>query len=147
MTTVHTPVRLESDPVSVYLMRLPASFSFACSVRSDIDAEVIQSEVADLPGAYIPLILDVTDASAIKAAAYKVGIALGEIKLGALINNAGKLYRYIYMYMSEAWVGCTKSISYQLSDKCGHKRGLFQDSGSKCLGLTFSPTICSIPLE
>ncbi len=60
-------------------------------MRSKCDAEVIQAETADLPGSYIPLVFDVTDASAIKAAADKVSGYLGGAKLGALINNAGQL--------------------------------------------------------
>ena len=63
-------------------------------MRSEIDAEVIQAEVADLPGTYIPLIFDVTDASAIEEAASTVSSALKGATLGALINNAGELYQY-----------------------------------------------------
>ena len=61
-----------------------------CSVRSKVDAADIQAEVAELPGNYVPLILDVTDASAVKDAVVKVDAMLEGAKLGALINNAGQ---------------------------------------------------------
>ena len=58
-------------------------------MRSEGDAEIIQSEVADLPGTFTPLIFDVTDAPALEAAAKVVVDSLKGAKLGALINNAG----------------------------------------------------------
>lgn len=62
-----------------------------CSVRQEADSESIQAEVADLPGTYIPLLLDVTDAEAIATAVEKVSLELNGATLGALINNAGIL--------------------------------------------------------
>lgn len=46
-------------------------------------------ETRNLPGNYIPLIFDVTDEAAIKAAAKMVEDMLEGATLGALINNAG----------------------------------------------------------
>lgn len=56
------------------------------SVRKDADAKAAS---AALGANFAPLVLDVTDAAAIKAAAATVEAALGGATLGALVNNAG----------------------------------------------------------
>lgn len=61
-----------------------------CSVRKQEDADRITAETEGLPGRYTPLLLDVTDAAAVQAAAKVVDEALCGKTLTALINNAGQ---------------------------------------------------------
>lgn len=63
---------------------------WSCSVRKQEDADDILEEVGGLEGEFTPLVFDVTDAEAVKAAAAKVEAALEGSTLTALINNAGK---------------------------------------------------------
>ena len=101
-------------------MKIMWSSFFAYIVRSDIDAEIVQSEVAYLPGAYVPLSFDVTDASAIKAAAKRVSSALRGAKLVALINNAGRPYKD-KLRLSQ--VSCIDAV-HQLPDNKGRRWSL-----------------------
>jgi NAD(P)-dependent dehydrogenase (short-subunit alcohol dehydrogenase family) len=63
-------------------------FRVFASVRSDGDAESIESAVAD-PHRIRVVRLDVTDAASISALATTIGSAVGDEGLFALINNAG----------------------------------------------------------
>ena len=56
------------------------------SVRKQADAERLQVELGER---FTPLLFDVTDADALQRAAAAVDAALGNQKLGALVNNAG----------------------------------------------------------
>jgi NAD(P)-dependent dehydrogenase (short-subunit alcohol dehydrogenase family) len=56
------------------------------SVRRTQDAERLKRE---LGAAFTPLVFDVTDESAVRAAAQTVGAALGDGRLSGLVNNAG----------------------------------------------------------
>ena len=56
------------------------------SVRKQEDADRLQEEMGDR---YVPLIMDVTDADAIKGAREKVEAMLGSNRLAGLVNNAG----------------------------------------------------------
>jgi NAD(P)-dependent dehydrogenase (short-subunit alcohol dehydrogenase family) len=63
-----------------------AGFRVFGSVRKTADAERLAAEFG--PN-FVPLIFDVTDAAAIKAAAADVGQALAGDRLAGLVNNAG----------------------------------------------------------
>ena len=56
------------------------------SVRKCADAERLKAEFGS---AYVPLLFDVTDAGAVKAAAAEVRAALAGETLAGLVNNAG----------------------------------------------------------
>jgi NAD(P)-dependent dehydrogenase (short-subunit alcohol dehydrogenase family) len=56
------------------------------SVRKKDDAERL---VAEFGPSFVPLVFDVTDAEAVRAAAEEVGEALGDATLAGLVNNAG----------------------------------------------------------
>src|SRR5271169_6763763 len=56
------------------------------SVRKQADADRLQRECGD---AFVPLLMDVTDADAVHRAAQKVGSMLGDRNLIGLVNNAG----------------------------------------------------------
>ncbi|WP_439817733.1 SDR family oxidoreductase [Zavarzinia sp. CC-PAN008] len=56
------------------------------SVRKPADAERLASE---FPERFVPLVFDVTDEAAVKAAAEQVRAALGGETLAGLVNNAG----------------------------------------------------------
>ena len=56
------------------------------SVRKSTDAERLKTEFGPR---YVPLLFDVTDAGAVKAAATEVSVALGGETLAGLVNNAG----------------------------------------------------------
>jgi NAD(P)-dependent dehydrogenase (short-subunit alcohol dehydrogenase family) len=56
------------------------------SVRRTADAERLSAEFGD---AFVPLLFDVTDEAAVKAAAAQVRAELGGEKLAGLVNNAG----------------------------------------------------------
>jgi NAD(P)-dependent dehydrogenase (short-subunit alcohol dehydrogenase family) len=61
-------------------------FHVFAGVRSAEDGETVKAEA---PGAVTPLILDVTDQSAIAAAADAVAAIVGDRGLAGLVNNAG----------------------------------------------------------
>ena len=63
-----------------------AGYKVFGSVRKEADAKRLQSE---LGANYIPLIFDVLDEKAVKAAAVTVRAGLGGHKLFGLVNNAG----------------------------------------------------------
>jgi NAD(P)-dependent dehydrogenase (short-subunit alcohol dehydrogenase family) len=56
------------------------------SVRKTADAERLAAEFG---GRFVPLLFDVTDEAAVKAAAAQVRAALAGEKLAGLVNNAG----------------------------------------------------------
>jgi hypothetical protein len=56
------------------------------SVREQSDADRLQKEFGD---AYVPLLMDITDADAVHQAAQKVGSMIGDRNLVGLVNNAG----------------------------------------------------------
>lgn len=56
------------------------------SVRREMDAELL---VTRWPGAFVPLVFDVTDDSALSGVVQQVRAALGGKSLKALVNNAG----------------------------------------------------------
>jgi NAD(P)-dependent dehydrogenase (short-subunit alcohol dehydrogenase family) len=56
------------------------------SVRKTADAERLSAEFGD---AFVPLLFDVTDEAAVRAAAAQVRAELGGEKLAGLVNNAG----------------------------------------------------------
>lgn len=56
------------------------------SVRQQTDADRLQRELGDR---YVPLIMDITDAEAIRCATQKVGAVIGSNRLAGLVNNAG----------------------------------------------------------
>src|ERR1700722_16930409 len=56
------------------------------SVRKQADADRLQKESGD---AFVPLLMDITDADAVHRAAQKVGSMLGDRNLIGLVNNAG----------------------------------------------------------
>ena len=63
-----------------------AGFEVFAGVRKKEDGERLQTQA---PERLTPLILDVTDASAIAAAVETVGAAVGDAGLAGLVNNAG----------------------------------------------------------
>ena len=56
------------------------------SVRKQSDADRLANEFG---GAFIPLLMDVTDHAALARAAELVGARLGQRRLAGLVNNAG----------------------------------------------------------
>jgi len=56
------------------------------SVRKQADADRLQSEFGN---AFVPFIMDITDADAVHQAAQKVGSMTGDRNLVGLVNNAG----------------------------------------------------------
>lgn len=56
------------------------------SVRKQTDADRLQKEIGDR---YVPLIMDVTDADAVRLASEKVAVLVGSNRLAGLVNNAG----------------------------------------------------------
>jgi NAD(P)-dependent dehydrogenase (short-subunit alcohol dehydrogenase family) len=56
------------------------------SVRKQADADRLQKEFGDR---YVPLIMDITDADAIRRASEMVGTMIGSNRLAGLVNNAG----------------------------------------------------------
>ncbi|HEY4838573.1 MAG TPA: SDR family NAD(P)-dependent oxidoreductase [Candidatus Acidoferrales bacterium] len=56
------------------------------SVRKQADADLLQKEFGN---AFVPLIMDITDADAVHQAAQKVGSMIGDRNLVGLVNNAG----------------------------------------------------------
>lgn len=56
------------------------------SVRKEADAERLRNELGD---AFVPLMMDITDADAVHQAAQKVGSMIGDRNLVGLVNNAG----------------------------------------------------------
>jgi NAD(P)-dependent dehydrogenase (short-subunit alcohol dehydrogenase family) len=56
------------------------------SVRKQADADRLQSEFGN---AFVPLMMDITDADAVHQAAQKVGSMIGNRNLVGLVNNAG----------------------------------------------------------
>jgi NAD(P)-dependent dehydrogenase (short-subunit alcohol dehydrogenase family) len=65
---------------------LDRGFRVFGSVRNKEDAGRLQREFGDM---FVPLLFDVTDESAVRAAAAKVGQLLGNETLDGLVNNAG----------------------------------------------------------
>src|ERR1700726_4279256 len=66
------------------------------SVRKQADADRLQSEFGD---AFVPLIMDITDADAVHQAALRVGSMLGDRNLVGLVNNAGIVVRGPLLYL------------------------------------------------
>lgn len=58
-------------------------------VRKDEDAARLRDRAAEHAAAVHPLLLDVTDAAAVAAAAQRVADSVGEAGLAGLVNNAG----------------------------------------------------------
>src|SRR6204780_2895944 len=56
------------------------------SVRKQSDADRLQKEFGD---AFVPLLMDITDADTVHQAAQKVGSMIGDRNLVGLVNNAG----------------------------------------------------------
>ena len=56
------------------------------SVRKQADADRLQREFAN---GFVPLLVDITDADAVREAAQKVGSMIGDGNLAGLVNNAG----------------------------------------------------------
>ncbi len=56
------------------------------SVRKQADADRLQKEFGDR---YVPLIMDITDADAVRRASEMVGTMIGSNRLAGLVNNAG----------------------------------------------------------
>jgi NAD(P)-dependent dehydrogenase (short-subunit alcohol dehydrogenase family) len=56
------------------------------SVRKQADADRLQKEFGE---AYVPIVMDITDADAVHQAARKVGSMIGDRNLVGLVNNAG----------------------------------------------------------
>src|ERR1700726_3335677 len=56
------------------------------SVRQQADADRLQSEFGN---DFVPLMMDITDADAVRQAAQKVGSMIGDRNLVGLVNNAG----------------------------------------------------------
>src|SRR6202451_2133937 len=56
------------------------------SVRKQSDADRLQKEFGD---AFVPLLMDITDADTVHQAAQKVGSVIGDTNLVGLVNNAG----------------------------------------------------------
>src|ERR1700690_1946779 len=70
------------------------------SVRKQADADRLQTEFGD---SFVPLIMDITDADAVRAAAQKVGAMIGGKNLVGLVNNAGIVVSgpLLYLRLSE----------------------------------------------
>jgi NAD(P)-dependent dehydrogenase (short-subunit alcohol dehydrogenase family) len=74
---------------------------FACSVlRKQADADRLQKEFGS---AFVPLLMDITDADAVHQAAQKVGSMIGDRNLFGLVNNAGMVVSgpLLYLRISE----------------------------------------------
>jgi NAD(P)-dependent dehydrogenase (short-subunit alcohol dehydrogenase family) len=65
---------------------LERGFRVFGSVRTREDADRLQSEFGEM---FIPLVFDVTDESAVRSEAFRVGGILGAETLDGLVNNAG----------------------------------------------------------
>src|ERR1700732_2612994 len=65
---------------------LSKGFRVFGSVRKQADADRLQKEFGN---AFVPLLMDITDADAVNQAAHKVGSLLGDRNLFGLVNNAG----------------------------------------------------------
>ena len=70
------------------------------SVRKQADADRLQEE---LGSSFVPLVMDVTDADAVREAARKVGTMIGDRNLVGLVNNAGIVVSgpLLYLRLSE----------------------------------------------
>jgi NAD(P)-dependent dehydrogenase (short-subunit alcohol dehydrogenase family) len=66
------------------------------SVRKQADADRLQSEFGN---AFVPLIMDITDADAVHQAAQKVGSMIGDRNLVGLVNNAGVVVSGPLLYL------------------------------------------------
>src|ERR1700692_2178398 len=70
------------------------------SVRKQADADRLQKEFGN---AFVPLVMDITDADAVHQAAQKVGSMIGDRNLFGLVNNAGIVVSgpLLYLMLSE----------------------------------------------
>src|ERR1700732_658803 len=59
------------------------------SVRKQADADRLQGEFGE---AFVPLMMDITDADAVHQAAQKVGSMIGDRNLVGLVNNANVIW-------------------------------------------------------
>jgi NAD(P)-dependent dehydrogenase (short-subunit alcohol dehydrogenase family) len=66
------------------------------SVRQPADADRLQREFGN---AFVPLIMDITDANAVHQAAQKVGSMIGDRNLVGLVNNAGAVVSGPLLYL------------------------------------------------
>ena len=79
---------------------LSKGFRVFGSVRKQGDADRLQKEFGN---AFVPLLMDITDADAVHQAAHKVGSLLGDRNLFGLVNNAGMVVSgpLLYLRISE----------------------------------------------
>ena len=66
------------------------------SVRQQADADRLQSEFGN---SFVPLMMDITDAEAVRQAAQKVGSMIGDRNLVGLVNNAGMVVSGPLLYL------------------------------------------------
>jgi NAD(P)-dependent dehydrogenase (short-subunit alcohol dehydrogenase family) len=66
------------------------------SVRQQADADRLQSEFGN---SFVPLLMDITDAEAVRQAAQKVGSMIGDRNLVGLVNNAGMVVSGPLLYL------------------------------------------------
>src|SRR6202171_5019322 len=66
------------------------------SVRQQTDADRLQSEFGN---SFVPLMMDITDADAVRQAAQKVGSMIGDRNLVGLVNNAGMVVSGPLLYL------------------------------------------------
>ena len=66
------------------------------SVRKEADACRLQGEFG---GSFVPLVMDITDADAVREAAQKVGSMIGDRNLVGLVNNAGVVVSGPLLYL------------------------------------------------
>jgi NAD(P)-dependent dehydrogenase (short-subunit alcohol dehydrogenase family) len=79
---------------------LSKGFRVFGSVRKQADADRLQKEFGN---AFVPLLMDITDADAVHQAAQKVGSIIGDRNLFGLVNNAGMVVSgpLLYLRISE----------------------------------------------
>jgi NAD(P)-dependent dehydrogenase (short-subunit alcohol dehydrogenase family) len=75
---------------------LSKGFRVFGSVRKQTDADRLQKELGD---DFVPLMMDVTDAEAVRQAAQKVGAMIGDRNLVGLVNNAGMVVSGPLLYL------------------------------------------------
>src|SRR6202040_3275039 len=70
------------------------------SVRKQADADRLQKEFGN---AFVPIMMDITDADAVREAAEKVGSMIGDRNLVGLVNNVGMVVSgpLLYLRISE----------------------------------------------
>ena len=69
------------------------------SVRKQADADRLKSEFGD---AFVPLMMDITDAEAVHQAAQKVGSMIGDRNLVGRVNNAGIVVSGPLLYLKHS---------------------------------------------